>query len=170
MNAHITDLPFRDFDPDALRDVLGHFATGVTVITTLGDGGAPVGLAVNSFASVSLDPPLVLWSLALKSPSLGAFRRHPSFAINIMCDRSKDVALNFATPSDSKFANVSWVPGLNGIPILDDVAAVLECNIENRIPAGDHEIYLGRVCSFAKAEKSPLLFHKGKFSRIGDAL
>lgn len=170
MNVHATDSGTETIDPLALRDVLGQFATGVTIITTLGDNGAPVGLAANSFSSVSLDPPLILWSLALKAPSLSAFRTHPSFAINILCDQSKDLALNFSRPSDDKFAGVDWQPGLNGVPVLQQASAVLECETVDRIPAGDHEIYLGRVCRISKDEKTPLLFYKGQFARIGDAL
>jgi len=152
-------------DPLELRDVLGHFATGVSVITTLGDAGAPVGLAANSFASVSLDPPLVVWSIGLKAPSLGAFRSHSAFAINIMCDQSKELALNFARPSDNKFKGVGWSAGLDGVPVLDN--AVIQCRTETRIPGGDHEIYLGRVIGFHRTEKSPLLFHKGNFATLG---
>lgn len=168
MNAHTTT----DYaiDPGALREVLGQFATGVTVVTTLGDAGAPVGLAANSFASVSLDPPLVVWSIDLKAPSLGAFRSHSAFAINIMCDQSKDLALNFARPSDNKFAGVGWHPGLDGVPILHDAAAVIQCRTEARIPGGDHEIYLGRVFDFHRTDKSPLLFHKGGFATLGDRI
>ena len=157
-------------DPGALREVFGQFATGVAVVTTLGDAGVPVGLAVNSFASVSLDPPLVVWSIGLKSPSLRAFRGHSAFAINIMCDQSKNLALNFARPSDKKFAGVDWHAGLDGVPVLDDAAAVIQCRTEARIPGGDHEIYLGRVFDFHHTEKSPLLFHKGSFAALGDGL
>lgn len=153
---------------DALRDVLGQFATGVTVITTCGDAGVPVGMAANSFASVSLDPPLVLWSIRLSAPSLGAFRNHSSFIVNIMCDQSKELALNFARPLEDKFAGVDWHPGLDGAPVLDAAAAVIQCRTETRIPGGDHEIYLGRVIDFHSTDKSPLLFHQGKFANLGD--
>lgn len=168
MNAHTpTDYAI---DPDTLREVLGQFATGVTVVTTLGDAGAPVGLAANSFASVSLDPPLVVWSIGLKAPSLSAFRSHSAFAINIMCDQSKNLALNFARPSDNKFAGVNWKAGLDGVPILDDAAATIQCRTEARIPGGDHEIYLGRVINFHRTDKSPLLFHKGSFATLGNRI
>lgn len=170
MNKQVCNNGNPRFDPSALRDVLGHFATGVTVITSLGENGGPVGLAVNSFASASLDPPLVLWSIALKSPSLSAFRKHPSFAVNIMCHKSKNVAVQFARPSRDKFANVDWTAGLDGVPILDDAAAVLQCRTENRIPGGDHETYLGRVDKFQTSQKPPLLFYKGQFSQIGTPL
>lgn len=159
-----------EIEPAAFREVLGHIPTGVTVVTTLGDSDAPVGLAANSFASVSLDPPLIVWSIGLQSPSLGAFRRHAFFAINIMCDQSKDLALNFARPSKDKFAGIGWRPGLGGIPVLNSAAAVIQCRTETRIPGGDHEIYLGHVLDFHKTDKSPLVFHKGKFATLGDRI
>jgi flavin reductase (DIM6/NTAB) family NADH-FMN oxidoreductase RutF len=170
MNAH--SAPPRDpqLDPIALRNVMGQFATGVTVVTTLGKGGAPVGMAANSFASVSLDPPLILWSIGLQAPSLTAFRAHSAFAINIMCEDSKDLALNFARPSEDKFAGVEWEAGYDGVPVLAGAAAVLQCRTEQRLPGGDHEIYIGRVMGFHHAAKSPLLFHKGKFAKMGELL
>lgn len=170
MNALASDTSVETIDPLALRDVFGQFATGVTIVTTIGDNGAPVGLAANSFSSVSLDPPLILWSLSLNAPSLGAFRTHPTFVINILCAESKDLAMNFSRPSDDKFANVNWRPGLNGAPVLEQASAVLECETVDRFAGGDHEIYLGRVCRFSKVEKSPLLFFKGKFSQLGASL
>jgi flavin reductase (DIM6/NTAB) family NADH-FMN oxidoreductase RutF len=171
MNAHTKpESAALEADPRALRDVLGQFATGVTVITTTGENGAPVGMAANSFASVSLDPPLVVWSLALKSPSLSAFRRSGTFAINIMCDQSKDLALQFSRPSPDKFAGVDWREGVDGCPVLDGAAAVLQCRTQSRIPGGDHEMYLGRVIQFTNAGKRPLIFHQGSFAEIGTGL
>lgn len=170
MTAHAQDILNSGLDTKALREVLGQFATGVAVVTTLGDNGVPVGMAVNSFASVSLDPPLVLWSIALNSPSLGAFRSHGTFIVNIMGDDGKDQALNFATPSDEKFKHINWRPGICGAPILDDAAAFLECEMESRINAGDHEIYIGRVRRFAGSQKTPLLFHRGQFNQLGSTV
>lgn len=158
------------FEPSELRKIFGQFATGVTVVTTIGDKGAPVGLAANSFSSVSLDPPLVLWSIGLETPSLGAFRRHPAFAINILCDRSKDIAVNFAKPSKDKFSTVDWKPGLAGVPVLDQAASVIQCWTDSRIPGGDHEIYLGRVVEFRTTEKPPLVFHGGRYNALGDRI
>jgi len=170
MSVHTKSFDDARIDPRALRDLMGHFATGVTVVTTLGDDGVPVGLTANSFASVSLDPPLVVWSIGLNAPSLGAFRRHPSFAINIMCEESKDLALNFARPSDDKFADIAWKPGFDGVPVLDDAAVVIQCSTEMRFPGGDHEMYLGRVMEFHRTDKKPLLFHKGAFTKLGASI
>ncbi|WP_162009371.1 flavin reductase family protein [Labrenzia sp. CE80] len=163
-------MPTDQIDTRVLRDIMGQFATGVTIITTLGDNGAPVGMAANSFASVSLDPPLVVWSIDLNAPSLSAFRTHPSFAINIMCEDSKDLVMNFAKPSDNKFADVSWQAGLDGVPVLDAASTVIQCRTENRIEGGDHEMYLGRVIDCHKTDKAPLIFHKGKFAKLGNLL
>ena len=170
MNARPHGLHGTEFDSLDYRDVLGCFATGVTVITTIGDQGAPVGLVVNSFNSVSIDPPLVLWSIALTAPSLGAFRTHPGFAVNIMSADAKEETLNFSRPSDDKFRDVAWQPGTEGVPLLKSAVATIECRTENRIPGGDHEIYLARVLGFARRGGDPLLFHRGQFARIGQNL
>lgn len=170
MNSMSDDFTSEALDPVALRHVMGQFATGVTIATTVGDNGAPVGLAVNSFSSVSLDPPLILWSLSLNAPSLRAFRKHSSFVINILCDQSKDLALNFSRSSNDKFFNVDWYPGLHGTPVLDQAAASIKCETIDRIPGGDHEIYLGQVHRFGKTDKAPLLFHGGRFVQLGAPL
>jgi flavin reductase (DIM6/NTAB) family NADH-FMN oxidoreductase RutF len=167
MNAHSTTLVEPTIDPRALRDALGHFATGVCVITTIGDKDAAVGVTANSFSSVSLDPPLVAWNLSLEAPSLSAFRNHVAFAINILCEQSKDLALNFAQPSDDKFSGIDWHPGFGGVPLINAAAATIECQTQTQIPAGDHEIHLGRVVGFTHSGKRPLVFHRGQFASLG---
>lgn len=157
-------------DPRELRNVLGCFATGVAVVTSVGDAGKPVGMTINSFSSVSLDPPLVLWSIGLKTPSRGAYATHSSFAINIMCSESKDISLHFATPSEDKFANVDWRQGHDGVPLLNSALATLECTVEDRIISGDHEIYIGRVVRLGQKDGDPLLFHRGKFAHLGQLI
>lgn len=163
-----------DYDPEiderAFRDVLGCFATGVTVITTLDGGGAPVGLVVNSFSSVSLDPPLILWSISLNAPSLVCFREHRGFAVNIMGADAKEETLNFARPSENKFAGVDWRPGFAGVPLLGSALATIECCTTHRMPGGDHEVHFGRVKGFAMQDGDPLLFHRGRFAEIGAPL
>ena len=157
-------------DPRSLRQALGCFATGVAVITTLGDWDAPVGLTVNSFSSVSLDPPLILWSLSHNAPSFGAFQRHDGFAVNIMSADAKDLVERFARPSPDKFRGVAWTSGFLGVPLLDSVVATFECRTENRIPKGDHEIYIGRIERYSRTDRSPLIFHGGRFTTLGDTL
>ncbi len=169
MNAHTSPDEAPSFDPIALRNVFGQFATGVTVVTTRAENGAPVGLAANSFSSVSLDPALVAWNLALTAPSLSAFRHHGHFAINILCAESADLAMNFSRPSEDKFASVDWTPGVKDVPVLDRAAAVLECETYSTIEGGDHEIYIGKVLNFrGNDDKAPLLFFRGKFAQLGE--
>lgn len=155
--------------PRHLRDVLGSFTTGVVVVTTRGEAGRPIGLTINSFNSVSLDPPLILWSLALKAPSLGAFRATDSFVINILGAHQEDLGRRFATPSADKFAGIDWEPGLTGAPVLEDTAAHLECRVHARYPGGDHEIYLGEVVALQDRGHEPLVYHRGAFRRLHDA-
>ena len=169
MNAIVTN-PEQGIDPRELRGVLGCFATGVCVVTTVGDEGRPVGMTINSFSSVSLDPPLILWSIGLNTPSRSAFQTHGSFAINIMSAAAKDTTLKFARPSDDKFKGIDWAQGINGVPVLQEALAVLECKVENQIVSGDHEIFIGRVLRIDQNEGDPLLFHKGGFASLGPAL
>ncbi|MEP9377303.1 flavin reductase family protein [Aquabacter sp. CN5-332] len=152
--------------PRHLRDVLGSFTTGVVVVTTLGPGRRPMGLTINSFNSVSLDPPLILWSLALTAPSLPAFRAADSFVINILAEHQEDLGRRFATPSLDKFAGVDFETGLTGAPLLKDTAAHLECRVYARYPGGDHEIYLGEVVALQDRGHPPLVYHRGAFCRI----
>lgn len=166
MNA-IVKMQADKIDPRELRNALGCFATGVCVVTTLGDDRVPVGMTINSFSSVSLDPPLVLWSIGLNAPSRSAFQDHGCFAINIMGAGAKDLTMQFARPSEDKFAGVAWAAGHNGVPVLADAMTTLECHVEDRIITGDHEIFIGRVVNISHGEGEPLLFHRGRFATIG---
>lgn len=151
-----------------LRDVLGSFTTGVVVVTTVGDRGRPIGLTVNSFNSVSIDPPLILWSLSLKSPSLHAFRAHNWFAVNILAEDQERLCRQFATPSVDKFLNVRFDLGETGVPVLHGAAAYLECSTYARYPGGDHEIYLGEIQAMRDYGLAPLIFHRGAIRRLGE--
>ena len=153
-------------DPKELREVLGCFATGVVVVTSVGEGGAPVGLTINSFNSVSLHPPLVLWSISLKAPSLTAFRRHDYFAVNILAAGQRDLCMRFAKPASDKFADVAYQRGVADVPLLDDATAHLECRTVARYPGGDHEIYVGHVLSLKSFDHDPLVFHRGAFREL----
>lgn len=157
-------------DHASLRHALGCFATGVAIITTLGEWDAPVGLTVNSFSSVSLDPPLILWSLSSKAPSFSAFQCHDGFAVNIMSVDAKELVQQFARPSSNKFAGVAWRSGFLGVPLLNDVVATFECRTESRISKGDHEIYIGGVERFEQTDRDPLVFHRGRFTSLGEIL
>lgn len=149
-------------DPRALRQALGCFATGVTVMTTLRADGSPVGVTVNSFASVSLDPPLVLWSLAAHSPSLGAFRAAPRFCVNVLAADQAELCRRFATPVADKFAGVAWRRGAGGVPVLVGCLATFECSTAFNNWGGDHVILVGRVESFEMRDAPALLFHRGR--------
>lgn len=140
------------------------FATGVTIVTARTVDGALVGLTANSFNSVSLNPPLVLWSLARAAASLPAFSTGSHYAINILSAQQKALAQQFAARDVDRFANVAFESGVSGAPLLVGAAATFECFNRSRYEEGDHVIFVGEVerCSHSVGA-SPLLFHGGKF-------
>ena len=155
------------FDAQALRNTLGRFATGVTIVTTVDAQGNRYGITANSYNSVSLDPPLVLWSLARMSRSLEAFANAPAFAIHILSANQEELARRFAARDVAdKFAGLHLREGHGGVPLFDDCAAHLECVTENRFEGGDHVIFLGRVVNFERGDIEPLIFHDGRFTRV----
>jgi flavin reductase (DIM6/NTAB) family NADH-FMN oxidoreductase RutF len=145
------------------RRALAQFATGVTVVTTRAADGAPVGLTVNSFNSVSLDPPLVLWSLALKAQSLSAFERCSHYAINMLSEHQLDVAQRFATRGADRFGPQDWQPGPFDVPLLDRCVATLVATNRSRHREGDHVILVGEVVQFDAPGGVPLVFHDGRY-------
>jgi len=153
-----------NFSATEFRAALGMFATGVTIVTARTFDGALVGLTANSFNSVSLNPPLVLWSLARAAASLPAFSAGSHYAINILSAQQKALAKQFAARDVDRFANVEFVQGVSGAPLLVGAAATFECFNRSRYEEGDHVIFVGEVerCSH-RAGASPLLFHGGKF-------
>lgn len=156
--------PARDHDPKALRNALGAFATGVTIITTRRESGEPVGLTANSFSSVSLTPPLVLWSLSRRSQSLAVFESCTHFAINVLAADQRALSQRFATPTADKFSGVDWTPGAGGAPLLVGAAAHLICESFSRLDGGDHVIFLGHIASFhAWDDRAPLIFWRGRY-------
>jgi 3-hydroxy-9,10-secoandrosta-1,3,5(10)-triene-9,17-dione monooxygenase reductase component len=158
------------FTPQALRGALGRFGTGVTIITCLDEAGAPVGLTANSFNALSLDPPLVLWSLRQASPSLPAFRAARHFAINVLAETQVDLSRRFASPVQDKFAEGLWASGQGGAPVLAGCAAVFECETEQHQVAGDHVLFIGRVRRIADLAVAPLLFQGGHYRMVGEIL
>jgi flavin reductase (DIM6/NTAB) family NADH-FMN oxidoreductase RutF len=153
-------------DPRDFRSALGTFATGVTVITAAGEDGKPVGLTCNSFASVSLNPPLVLWSLAAYSPNMSVFQNATHFTVNVLAASQRALAAQFATPSDDKFAGIAWEPGLGEAPVLTDAVATFQCRSADRYYGGDHVIFLGAVEAYSYNGAEPLLFARGKFGHF----
>ena len=150
----------------ALRDTLGAFATGVTVVTTLDGDGRAIGLTVNSFNTVSLDPPLILWSLSLASPSIEAFRRASHFAVNVLAADQQAVAERFARRNSDKFAGIDWRAGLGGAPLPAGCCPTLECRCEAQHAGGDHLILIGRVEGCSRRDQAPLVFHGGRYRSL----
>lgn len=157
-----TSLPVTD--TRELRRVLGTFVTGVTVVTALDNNHKPIGLTANSFSSVSLDPPLVLWSQSRTAPSHNLFLQASRFAISILADDQYALSNQFARPSADKFAGVETVEGQGGVPLIAGAAAWIECDAEVNYPGGDHTIFLGRVRRFHHHERRPLAFGGGRYA------
>lgn len=154
-------------EPNVMRRVCGSYATGVAIVGTRCDDGRLCGLTVNSFASVSLDPPLILWSLNRSSPSLPHFDREGPFAVSILSEQQNEIALRFARPIEEKFADVGHRLGDSGAPIVEGSVAYLECAAFNAVEAGDHMIFVWKVLAAAETpERAPLAFHAGGFRSI----
>ena len=153
-------------DSAAFRQVLGHFATGVTVITASTDAG-PVGLAVNSFTSVSLDPPLVAFCAAHSSSTWPHIQNAGHFCVNIVAEDQEEVCRLFATKDADRFTSITWRTATHsGAPIIDDVLAWIDCTIDAEHEAGDHVIVVGRVQELGvEREGKPLVFYKGGYGR-----
>lgn len=154
--------------PDAspttdLRRALARFATGVTVVTTAEPDGSPVGLTVNSFSSVSLEPPLVLWSLSSRSRRLSTFLAASHFAINVLSETQQEISARFAGPAEDRFAGIACQVGLGGAPLLAGCLATFECAHAGRIPAGDHVILLGRIERYRHRPGAPLVFFDSRY-------
>ena len=156
-------------DPRDFRNALGTYATGVTIITAAGMDGKPYGLTCNSFASVSLNPPLVLWSLGMFSQRLAVFQNASHFAVNVLGASQQALAKKFANSSEDKFAGVEWTVGLGNAPLLKGSVANFQCRAVDRYYGGDHVIFLGAVEAYAYNRKEPLLFARGRYGRFIEA-
>ncbi|MCH7345496.1 flavin reductase family protein [Pelomonas sp. CA6] len=151
-------------DTQQFRAALGLFATGVTIVTARAEDGSLVGLTANSFNSVSLSPPLVLWSLAQRAGSMPVFSRGSHYAIHILGADQKALAQRFATRDIDRFDGVRWHEGLAGVPLLDGCVAVFECANRSRYEEGDHVIFVGEVERCHRVEQGqPLIFHGGRY-------
>ena len=153
-------------DPRDFRNALGSYATGVAVITATAPGAKPYGLTCNSFASVSLNPPLVLWSLVIYSQGMSTFQNASHFAVNVLGASQQALATKFATSSEDKFAGIEWTPGLGGAPLLADSVANFQCRTADRYYGGDHVIFLGAVEAYSYNRQEPLLFVRGGYGRF----
>lgn len=146
-----------------LRDAFGSFMTGVTVVTTCKDDGTPLGFTANSFASVSLDPALLLVSIAKTSSNYNNFANASHFAINILAQEQKDVSNTFARPSDDRFANLAWTKSASHNPVIDQVSAWFDCTTYQVVDAGDHAILIGKVEDFGSAGFAGLGYYRGAY-------
>lgn len=155
------------FDAADFRAVLGRYATGVTVVTTHPDGGPAAGLTVNSFTSVSLDPPLVLFCLDRDAGSVGAFTKAPGFAVNILCTGQEEVSARFADPDADRFVRERTTVWMTGAPILTDALAALDCSRHAVHDGGDHVILVGKVLKLeVLADGDPLVYWRGGYRRL----
>jgi 3-hydroxy-9,10-secoandrosta-1,3,5(10)-triene-9,17-dione monooxygenase reductase component len=153
-----------------LRSALGRFTTGVTIISCVEADGQRVGLTANSFQALSLQPPLVLWSLRASSPSLPAFQQAQHFAVNVLGEAQVDLSRRFATRRDDKFDEGLWAAGSHGAPVLAGCTAVFECETVSHQQAGDHVLFIGRVLAVSEAPVPPLLFQAGHYHLLGEVL
>jgi flavin reductase (DIM6/NTAB) family NADH-FMN oxidoreductase RutF len=153
-------------DRSELRRVMGHFATGVAVITTRDDDGKPYGLTANALCSVSLEPPLLLVCVDKRAESHPAFTRSGVFAVNILGHGHEELSRRFAVSGGEKFVDVGHRAGVTGAPLLEGVLGVVECRVVAVHDAGDHTIYIGEVQDLEASDGEPLLFFRGNYHRL----
>lgn len=163
MTTHPTEA---SVDEASMREVLGHFATGVVVVTAAGADG-PVGFTCQSFGSLSLDPPLVSLAAARASSTWPRIRQIGTFCVNVLADDHEHYSVRFARSGTDRFSGVRWRPGPVGAPVLDGVAAWVVATLEREYDGGDHTIVVGRVVAMdADPDRGPLLFHRGRYRRV----
>lgn len=150
-------------DANVFREALGRFASGVTVMTTIDDCAAPYGVTATSFASLSLAPPLVQWSLRNAAYSLPVFLRSRRFAVNILAADQQSVSHRFATPEIDRFAGLQTEPGLGGVSLIKGALAWIECSLESTLAGGDHTILVGNVLRARTFDRQPLLYWRGGY-------
>ena len=159
--------PSMPIDPRQLRQVLGQFATGITVIATRSDEGELVGLTANSFGALSLDPPLITWALRLNSTNLPVFQTAEHFSVNVLAEAQVEISRRFAKSTGNKFDGVSYALGEFGLPLIHGAAAWFECRTVSQQIAGDHCLFIAAVETFARSESPPLIFHGGAYFTLG---
>lgn len=152
-----------NIDLNEYRRALGCFATGVAVVTAVDENGEKAGITINSFNSVSLQPPLVLWSIAKDAQSFETFVTAEHFAVNVLAMHQRNVCEQFAVRGANKFNGLDCSEGIAGVPILPEYSAVFECRAEHRYDGGDHTILVGRVLKFEDRRTDPLIFYRGHY-------
>lgn len=150
------------------RNALGMFATGITVVTTRTPDGVPLGLTVNSFNSVSLEPPLIVWSLGNDVSVREQFEGCEYYAINVLAADQEALSNRFASRVDDRFAGLALEEGEGGVPLLSGCCARFVCRNTTRHPGGDHIVFIGEVVSFDREERPPLIYHAGAYRRLAD--
>lgn len=158
--------PKTEFDPKSFRRALGNFATGVTIITARAIDGTNVGVTASSFSSLSMDPPLVMWSSIKETPSCKLFETATHFAVNILASDQMNMSNHFARQQEDKFEGFEWEEGIGGAPIFPNCAGRFQCESYDKLDGGDHWIFVGRVVSFDDYGRSPLCFHQGSYSMV----
>ncbi|NNH68388.1 flavin reductase family protein [Nocardia uniformis] len=160
-----------DGDPRRFRNVLGRFCTGITVITAIGPGGAPVGFACQSFAALSLEPPLVLFCPVKGSRTWAAIERAGKFCVNILAEEQQRVCARFGSREPDKFDGTGWRTSELELPLLDNALAAIQCSVMSVVDGGDHLIVVGRVLALSESTDSgrPLLFYRGRYTAIEPA-
>ena len=166
MNTKITPT----FDKRDLRNALGSFGTGVTVVTSGSQKTRYVGVTANSFSSVSLEPPIVLWSLGNTSPSLDVFDATGRFVINILALQQMDLSVRFSSNVSDKFEGIDFTEGIGGLPVLNECVATIECKTIQRSIVGDHVLFLGQVEKYSYERKPTLLFCQGNYLQGAECL
>ncbi|MCK0508162.1 flavin reductase family protein [Aromatoleum anaerobium] len=152
------------FDPQAFRAALGTFTTGVTIITTRAEDGSPIGITANSFNSVSLNPPLVLWSLAKNARSLSAFSGNPHWNVHVLSAEQESMSGRFASQGGDKFAGVALDEGISDAPLLQDCTARFQCRTAFSYEGGDHVIFVGEVRAYDRTDLPPLVYQGGQYA------
>ena len=158
------------WDKRDLRTAFGSFGTGVTVVTSGNAQSRLVGVTANSFSSVSLEPPIVLWSLVSSSPSLEVFDETGRFVINVLALQQMDFSKQFSKTLTDKFDGVDYIEGLGGLPVIQNCVATFECKTIQRTLVGDHILFLGQVENYVYENKTPLLFCQGNYLQVAEAL
>lgn len=158
-----------EFDQRDLRRAFGMFPTGVTIVTTRHPEGHPIGLTCNSFSSVSLTPPLILWSLSIYSPNLQAFLQAPYFAVNILANDQEPLSRRFASRIADRFEGIDWSEGEGSTPLIGGAAAQIQCRNEARHYSGDHVILIGQVVRYLYRDVEPLVFSRGAYRALTES-
>ncbi|WP_251551668.1 flavin reductase family protein [Neobacillus muris] len=145
---------------EVFKQIMGSYPTGVTIITTVNEEGSPVGLTVNSFASVSLDPLMVLWCLDRKSSHISAFKNSIGFAVHILAADQSELCWTFAGKSLDRFSKADWSYSDNNLPVISGALGIMECKTVQTIDAGDHIIFIGQILDINKQDKEPMLYFR----------